>query len=612
MSSVRVFRYGLLRPTAEADRVREQMRLAHAYRNTLVHIERGRRAAVRSAMSAYSDLAALEADLRAAEEARRVASLAASAERSAGRTRSVSEAVKVALADAKTNKRAASEALFARRAAVREDAVLAAEVKRINEMANELQKNARAYCGTYWGSYIPVEEDMQAARKAPLYDGAEPNDPHFVRWNGEGRIGVQLQGGLDAEDVWGASRVLRIDPVDDKAWHRGAGSRLAKRTVLHLRVGSEEGRAPLWARFPMVMHRPLPKGSRLKKATVHLHKVGPREEWSVSLTVELSEALVARPAGNGAVAIDLGWRQRPEGALRVAYWVGDDGQHGELALSGWDVSGLTKADSLRSIRDRNFNTARSTLTRDLGLLPDPLPVWLQKATQTLAQWRSPARLAALARRWREARFPRDDEAYRALEAWRYQDYHLWTWEANQRRGALLHRREVYRCFAAKLARIYQDAVLEEFDLRDMAVRDPDADKADNETARSARHLAAVSEFRGAIEQAFVGHHHKAETPFSTLECHPCSHVNAFDAATSIEQTCASCGATWDQDENAARVLLARWKRERSGGDENTGGARDPETKASAGSRWSRVRALSHKKQERRKGACHVDANVSES
>jgi hypothetical protein len=47
MSKIRVYQYGLKAPTQNADLVREQMILAHRYRNTLTEIERGRRSAIR-------------------------------------------------------------------------------------------------------------------------------------------------------------------------------------------------------------------------------------------------------------------------------------------------------------------------------------------------------------------------------------------------------------------------------------------------------------------------------------------------------------------------------------------------------------------------------------
>ena len=60
MSKIRVYRYGLLPPHENAELVREQMRLAHKYRNTLVEIERKRRSDLRALASAHPALSTLE------------------------------------------------------------------------------------------------------------------------------------------------------------------------------------------------------------------------------------------------------------------------------------------------------------------------------------------------------------------------------------------------------------------------------------------------------------------------------------------------------------------------------------------------------------------------
>src|SRR5271167_4725493 len=64
-----VYRFGLLPPTENAAVVRRQMRLAHDYRNLLVEIERGKRAALRALDAELGDTRGLEASLTAADAA---------------------------------------------------------------------------------------------------------------------------------------------------------------------------------------------------------------------------------------------------------------------------------------------------------------------------------------------------------------------------------------------------------------------------------------------------------------------------------------------------------------------------------------------------------------
>ena len=334
----------------------------------------------------------------------------------------------------------------------------------------------------------------------------------------------------------------------------------------------------------MVMHRPLPAGAVVRRAAVHVRRIGPREEWSVEITVSMLPVERAN-LGAGAVAIDLGWRQLGDydamtDEVRVGVWLGEDGERGEVRLPSAVISGIRKAEDLRSIRDKAFDAARGALAAWLtsGIV---LPLWLVAASTHLPQWKSAARLAALCRRWAANRVEGDAEAFGALEAWRYHDHHLWSWECSQRTGALRRRREVYRVAAAHLASRYSTLVLEKFDLRKpgFAARVPAESPEENETARSNRQLCAPSELRLVASNAFRGRGGSVEDVLAqdtTRKCHVagCGLVEQWDQASEIRHRCAH-GHEWDQDANAAANILARW-RERSGGTPEPGTARSGE------------------------------------
>ena len=50
-----------------------------------------------------------------------------------------------------------------------------------------------------------------------------------------------------------------------------------------------------------------------------------------------------------------------DGSLRTAYWVGSDGQEGEVLLSPRWMSGTKKVRDMQSIRDRRFDDVKNTL-----------------------------------------------------------------------------------------------------------------------------------------------------------------------------------------------------------------------------------------------------------
>jgi hypothetical protein len=145
---VLVYRYGLLAPTENADVVREQMRAAHDYRNTLVEIERGRRAARRAAEAAAPEVSSEEEAIKAADKVVEDALKAVKQHRSKGRTRQVPEELKAALTDARIARRDVVARLREARKAARENKDLKARVEEIEEIAKELRKNARAYTPT--------------------------------------------------------------------------------------------------------------------------------------------------------------------------------------------------------------------------------------------------------------------------------------------------------------------------------------------------------------------------------------------------------------------------------------------------------------------------------
>jgi len=647
-----VYRYGLQPPTEAADEVREQMRLAHRYRNTLVEIERGRRAAVQALISAEPSTSGPEAIFAAADLALEDARRAAASAKSTDRLGVAPELLRNAVIAARAVRRDAANALHKARREAQVLPHVAAEIDLIADRAKELRRSARKHCGVFWGTYLLIEDADQASRQMPLYDDARPNAPRFVRWEGEGRVGVQVQKTkpLSLLQLYAATDTrVRIEPGaplrttfgHSKQRPDPTSRRSAKRQryVLALRIGSESNKSPRWARFPMLMHRPFPEGAQVKYVTVQLRMVGPREEWSVLFTLDLTAAQGPSTrdieATNGRVAIDVGWRVVPEG-LRVAAWRDEAGNTGALILSGEQapVPGDTtprsksakrsfnrraagimgqfrKSDGLQAIRKTNFNDARRNLAIHLTALDAVMPPWLRDATKYLGLWKSQSKLAALARRWRDARFDGDAEAYDALEAWRYHDHHLWEWETSQRVKSLRYRRELYRCFAAKLATRYSTIVLEAFDLRRIA-RLPvvEADETENETARSSRVVASTSELRGCLLNAFRGRGGTVEfvdPALTTKTCAACGSVEQWDQAKELRHACGACKAEWDQDDNAAANILVWPKR--------TGGPakKRKEDPAHPGeTRWVRAKRLASEKKDRRAAALAASpTNIAE-
>ncbi|MCL2779033.1 MAG: hypothetical protein FWD73_13610 [Polyangiaceae bacterium] len=595
---IRVYRYGLLAPTMNGALVREQMRGANQYRNVLVEIECARRSALRTLLT-DNGLRQLEEEVAAAEASVQTAVAAAREVRSSARS-AASVTARHRVREARETRRRAVDALRARRREIRDSAAVQRAMSEINERAASLRRSARGLCGVYWGTYLLVEDADHRARAAALYDGALPNNPRCLRFFGSGRIGVQIQRGIPCAVLFGSDARLRVAPVDPGAWQspERAERRRLSRTVLSLRIGSE-GRSPIWAQWPMTMHRPLPEGSIVKRATVSVHRRGPREEWSVEITLEVPDDSFVGSRANQAngtgsvVAIDIGWRAMG-GELRVAAWAGSDGRSGELVLPESLVGAFVKVEELHSIRDQNFTAARQGLEAWLTGFA-AIPDWLHDASDSIAEWRHPSRLAALAKKWKGLRFAGDEQAFEALEAWRYHDHHLWSWEASQRINALRARREIYRVFASRLVRTYASIILENFDFRSTAEsRLSDDVRTSSRGSRRDRQIAAVSELRAILQNASAGRSVGIEMLDATgaadsadSACPPCS-SKEFDTAGQLHGACDPCDSVWDSHENAARGLLARWQRECRGIDSPRAGVSSEQMPES---RWVRARRL---------------------
>ncbi|MFI5297750.1 MAG: hypothetical protein ACHREM_06580 [Polyangiales bacterium] len=604
-----VYRYGLRPPMENAELVRQQMRAAHDYRNTLVEIERGRRAARRVLDHEHPDVATIETEAAKAEATVITAKRAVAAVKSDSRSRVVPQELRDALVDARVARRDVMQKLKA----ARKEAKVENKDKAtsIDTLAADLRRSARSLTDAYWGTYLLVEASDEQAREAPLYDGTEPNDPRFVRWSGEGSVGVQLQGGENAVDIVDSTDTrLRVEMVPDRFGRDLPDRKFAN---LWMRVGSN-GRAPVWAKWPMLVHRPMPDGARIKRAVVTLRKIGPREEWSVQITIATPET--SRASRGGVVAVDLGWRQLDDGGIRVARWRSDGGEDGEIAIGAKLVSKMRHPEELASIRSKAFNVAREKLVAWLAIAPD-MPEWLRTATSHLTQWRSAGRLASLALRWRAQRFEGDAEGYDALERWRYHDHHLWTWETSERKKAVRSRTDLFRVAASQLSARFDVIVLEgsddrgekAMDLSQMARRPAvDSEAPQIDCAMSNRMLAAPGEFRDALVNAFRGTvadeaGTRKRIAFkiawnTTRKCNACGAIEEWDQANEVQHCCSKCQATWDQDDNAAANLLADYQRTPDDGPDSGVSRKDdkaPEEGAPKESKWARAKRMKAEK-----------------
>jgi hypothetical protein len=541
------FRYGVLEPTEGLDRVWDQLHLAHRYRNTLVELELRRRQRIADAMSRLvPDVERLEWEEVAAELDKDIAVSAIKNANKEARKRVATKEQKETLRVAKQNLKEIRTVLYASRKSARENPEVKVAMDAINAKATEEAKSARANCGLYWGTYLTIEQSAQKNRSG--------RPPRFHRWTGDGKLAVQIQGGMSLDELFSCTDTrLRIESVPDDAWESGQ-PRKKTYTRCWFRIGSN-GRDPIWTVLPLRLHRPLPAGSTVKWAQLLARRIGTQTRWYLVLTI--ANAPDMRPhAENGVVGVDLGWRLFNDG-LRVAYWKGNDGRDGELLIPTKDLNRWIKAEDLRSIRDKNFNIAHEKIQVWRSVAP-PMPDWFIEETKMLHAWRSTARLAVLVIKWRSNRFDGDAEIFSEMEAWRKQDRHLYEWEVNNRRKAVAWRDNLYKNFAANLAQRYHTCRIEGTDWRALAkLPSPEVvENVTNDAARRNRMVASPGRLSEILRDRFA-ESVDVDPSMTTQTCAACGKVDAFDAAIQVVRQCRHCGTREDQDLRAAKNILGQ-------------------------------------------------------
>jgi hypothetical protein len=462
-------------------------------------------------------------------------------------------------------------AIEQRRRAERREAPDKEQRDAVDERAHQALLAARAECGCYWGTYLLVEQAAEQARKTARIE------PHFSRFDGGGRIGVQIQHGMPLDELCsGRDTRLHLIQLPSDAWDTPRGQRHGTargkraRTEVRIRVGSDEHRHPIWATFPVIMHRPLPADSKIMGAWVLMRRVGFRLRYELQIVLEtaLCERRVSS-AANAPVAVDFGWRSLGDGSLRVAQWrLGEMG--GSLVLPAQWRNSLRHVRSLESIADYRFDQAKRLIRRMRR--SNRLDEAQMLATTYVHQWRSAKKLGRLVRDmridvlWREwiasgkppvGRWARDralDPVTTWLELWRRQDMHLRQWAADREGRLLRERREIYRRWAVGLAREATDLVVRDSPI--LVTITPVAGEpvmvADRRNSQ--RTEAAISTLRAALVAAFGGGERIcwADLPVEDNICPICSSVVSL--GPELQWQC-DCGKVWDRDDVECRHLL---------------------------------------------------------
>jgi len=645
--NVRVYNYGASfrkgadgRRPAMAAIVYEQLRAANIYYNKRVEIENGRRSEWRDIRRrCFPKLA--EAEIAYAESDKAVADAreAVKAAKSSKRTRKVSPADSANLKNLRALRSAAKKHLsecrkeyesmllpanteFDRRydlavpnkgdvhqirkakqsileSMLSEDWPECWKLSReLDFKANEEKNRVRRESGLTKGTYDLVDAAFKQASRT------SSDVIKFRRYSG-GRVGLSVSSESD-DTMLGRGSSFRIDPLPAGTWDTRSGRRHAV-TNVRLRLG----RGLQEIVFPIVMHRPLPAGSRIKAVWVKEEIFGMRRRYFLQVTVE-ERAVRQAPAGpvpGSLVAVNLSWKM-VDGGLRSGYWVGSDGEEGEVLLrrlgpgsvhsrgnrSEYLYDSLVYPANLSTYIQKNFDFVMGIFLEKMKALE--FPPWMKgdkNLLETVSRWRSPMRLcgysiflrdavltkdrmSALWRLWRSHRLGGDrkldlmpvgpsalDEVSEwasghgitdqmevfslFLEIWRRKHVHLYDWKNQTMDRAMRARRELYRVLARRLSERYETLLIEDFDLRDVAEdKAPECESDKFAGAGLNRTVACTSSLRSCLTQAFGGRYRKYPAAGNTMFHAGCGGAMVGDT-DNVMMTCVKCGKTEDRDRN---------------------------------------------------------------
>ena len=570
----RVYKYTIFSPLDHAEEVDAAFNATRPYYNSLIGIDLDRRAAFRSVRAKlFPAFVPLEAERKSLEDQLEQQRRILRAIKAASRTREVDAGVRAEvlatlaklrdvdarlrverdktesaesleilslLRQARKDQKARSskqtgtsksddpvlKALHVRLKQSRDNTPLGREANRIREDANEKIKKLRPTI--YSGTYQLLEKDASAACAFPVDPDFKDEPDHLL----SSRLGVHMVGGMGADKL-STSTLMRIDPIPTfkiRASGKQHARGKAARTILWFRIGSiGRGGPPLWARFPMVMDRPLPADARIKDAYITRRPFSARMPWQYSLCIALESATFERTffteQQKGTTSINFGWRLLPSGEIRVAMANSDVSGMSEIRLPPRFMGGFAKCRSLQETLDQIFDVARDALVRWIEERRPMLPERFLDEFSGLAKWRCQSRLAELVWYWTSHRIPGDGAIFPTMVEWKDSYRHLKDWIDHQRRKLLNWRDDFYGQCAKRLATTSAKLVVDTFRISSVAQRpNPEEQETGGQAARRNRQIAAPGKLRLAILHAAASYHSEvvaAKSVNSTRRCGIC-------------------------------------------------------------------------------------------
>lgn len=389
--------------------------------------------------------------------------------------------------------------------------VLASEARVVEE-----HKLARQQFGLPPGCGLAVDEAVKDA----VTDGF-PDAPKWRRSDGGGKLTVQTKDFCVRDMLGAASTNLRLTCTNERRAHYECW----------LRVGSDSERNPIWAKFPVKLHRMPPDDAVIKWASVIVRRTGDRLEYKFQLTLEHASFVGSRPEGVGEVEVRVRWSRRDDGTICVGTANGED-----ILIPAASTDTLLKARGLTGSAKRHYEEVLAYASKVALISGHDINGWHRLASDfKRGQFRAFCEAYALTafgkdelretwKKWKDRRFAEKMDLYCRPEnvhlwikleptkrvafylyMWARKDRHLRDWERQMTRHGELARDEVFRREAIRLATRYKVMVHDGMSIAESA-KLADIDERDtlHKVARGQRVISAPGRFREVLIEVFGG------------------------------------------------------------------------------------------------------------
>lgn len=368
----------------------------------------------------------------------------------------------------------------------------------------------------------------------------------FHRFDGEGTLTVQLQkeagapdrtiellaGHTNGPNKWANQFKVENYPTTDEWAAMSASDRRRHArggvTKVTFRFGQKDRSQTVT--LPVAVGRPIPDGADITGAQLTRTMVGGKPKASIAVSFRIPKAS-KRTEGSKA-CVHTGWRSMADGSIRTAVvsgvkapptelvdhgFVNWNGTWAEVVIPPHVRETFTKADEIQVLRTNKFNQAKRLLAEYLSTTGQTLTIpgrggTQAKVTETLIdKWRSPRKLGSLVNRWRNGALPWLSGAdavvlLEDLEAWRHQDRHLWTWQANQSKRVRGYRTDMWRKVAAWIAADAAMVMVDSWSMPALRTKAPagSEDTIQAEKARRIANIASPGDLRSRVRQVAEG------------------------------------------------------------------------------------------------------------